>query len=289
MSSPPRAASSWPAAEGAFDPFCYPTGPMRGLHPAAAWWLAAAAYTAALPGAILAWRWLEGALGRSAAGAVPTILFLLLAALALARPGTRTWRRAAAALVLGGLGLAWAPSAPKGVHVPLYMGLAWLLARAFRSSGLGGHPAPWVAATGILLGITEELLQGWVPSRYYAWGDMGVNALGVLAGTVLLPAGHATPPRSPQAGPAAAWALVQAGCLTLLAGWLQWRWHQAGNTGLTLGWPWAAGLLAWLMVSATAFESTLGQADWPWRAVFYASAAGLLICAAGAGLGAGFR
>ena len=254
------------------------------------WWSAVAVYTASLPGAIFAWRALDQALGRRAAGAVPAALFLLLAGAALARLGGRAWPRLAAALLLGAAGLWWAPSAPKGIHVPLYMGLAWLLARALAASGGVPRRRLWVAAAGVLLGISEELLQGWVPGRYYAWGDMGINALGVLAGAVLLEARAPRQGPAPAPGAAAAWALAQAAVLVALAALLQWRWHQTGAPGLALGPYWAAGLLAWLMASTTAFEGALARpGDWPWRAVFYPAAGGLLVCAAGAGMGALFR
>jgi hypothetical protein len=84
-------------------------------------------------------------------------------------------------------------------HLPEYAVAAWLAWRALGASGKAvavRYAGAFVLAASI--GWGEELLQRVTPGRYFAWHDVGVNALGGALGLVLvasLSSGR-RPPRS---------------------------------------------------------------------------------------------
>lgn len=66
------------------------------------------------------------------------------------------------------------------IHFLQYGFLAWLALRA-----LEPRLEPWklqvVAFVGVaLLGLCDELYQGWLPNRVFDWRDVGLNAIGAL-------------------------------------------------------------------------------------------------------------
>lgn len=83
------------------------------------------------------------------------------------------------------------------VHLPEYGVAAWLAWRAVRprvGTDLVGYAAAFAIAAA--LGWGEEILQSVTPGRYFAWHDVGVNALGAALGLLVVSTGILGRPRS---------------------------------------------------------------------------------------------
>ena len=74
---------------------------------------------------------------------------------------------------------AWTVRVRKALHVPLYVGVAWLVARRWRM------PRPWlpIAATALAIALADESIQAMFPGRTARWGDLGLDAIGIALGT----------------------------------------------------------------------------------------------------------
>jgi hypothetical protein len=72
-------------------------------------------------------------------------------------------------------------------HLPEYGIAAWLAWRAARpavETGVTAYGIAFVVAASI--GFGEELIQSVTPGRYFAWHDVGVNALGAALGLLVV-------------------------------------------------------------------------------------------------------
>lgn len=75
------------------------------------------------------------------------------------------------------------------VHLPEYGLAAWLAWRAVRptlGTGAVAYAVAFIVAAAI--GLGEEAIQSVTPGRYFAWHDVGVNALGGALGLLVLDA-----------------------------------------------------------------------------------------------------
>ena len=71
----------------------------------------------------------------------------------------------------------------KAVHVFLYGGLGWLVARALRRIGRGDRRSLAVAfAICVIFAAADELLQAAIPSRVPTAGDWAADVVGLAAG-----------------------------------------------------------------------------------------------------------
>lgn len=84
-------------------------------------------------------------------------------------------------------------------HCIQYSVLAGLLFRAFRQSLSIGCAALTAAMAGLCCGILDELIQWFVPARYFDYRDIGINAAAVILALVGLSCGcRSLPPSPPQ-------------------------------------------------------------------------------------------
>ena len=149
-------------------------------------------YTAMLPGAILVWRALLANLGRAFAEGAPALLVIIgafaITLFGLYRRINLSKRQLLAIILAVAMGL-WvffsASMASKRIHLPEYVLLAFLVNAAFNASGGLRQQLLWVTLSCALLGITDEILQGLIPSRYFSYNDMLANAGAGLAGALL--------------------------------------------------------------------------------------------------------
>jgi hypothetical protein len=82
-------------------------------------------------------------------------------------------------------------------HLPEYGIAAWLAWRAARPAVATNGAAYAIAfVVAAAIGLGEELLQSVTPGRYFAWHDVGVNALGAALGLVVLSAAVLDRPRT---------------------------------------------------------------------------------------------
>jgi VanZ family protein len=82
---------------------------------------------------------------------------------------------------------ALAPRPLERAHLPEYglaAYLAWRAARPALGAGVGCYAA--ALGTAAVIGWVEEVVQGATPGRYFAWHDVGVNALGAALGLGVL-------------------------------------------------------------------------------------------------------
>lgn len=108
----------------------------------------------------------------------------------------------AAALGLGAFG--WLAVRPlERAHLPEYGLMAYLAWRAVRPA-VAGAGAAYAAAFAVTaaIGFGEEAIQSVTPGRYFAWHDVGVNALGAAIGLLVLEAvsAVAATPHRPASG-----------------------------------------------------------------------------------------
>ena len=141
------------------------------------------------------WRWLSEELGKSGSTLVPFLVaaFLLMvvfvARLRKKEQSQFYWLYLVAALVLVGIALYLPDSRfpAKRIHVAEFMLLAFVLRRGFCRWSSGIPLIVMTAATGIVLGAHDELIQGLHPERYFGHRDIVVDGLSAIAGAL---AGH---------------------------------------------------------------------------------------------------
>ena len=141
------------------------------------------------------WRWLSEELGKTGAMLVPflvAILLLIFVFVARLRKKERFqfhWLYLVAAIVLVGIALSLPDSRfpAKRIHVAEFMLLAFVLRRGFCRWSSGVPLIVMTAATGIVLGAHDELIQGLHPDRYFGHRDIVVDGLSAIAGAL---AGH---------------------------------------------------------------------------------------------------
>ncbi len=73
----------------------------------------------------------------------------------------------------------------EAIHVIQYLGLGWLATLARRTIKPGRRRR--LAFNGLLagVGLMDELVQGWLPQRFFEWSDVGLNWAGLLLGVGL--------------------------------------------------------------------------------------------------------
>ena len=150
-------------------------------------WLLVVLYVWSLPSAILVFNWLIDQLTLSVARWVPVavITALLIAYVIYVRKRGRGWQFNAFLLpvILIVAGVVLLQSNPiKYIHIPEYALLYILVWLAFGNQRHSGAALLSALFCSVLLGITDELHQGFHPERYYGWKDMVVNAAGGLIG-----------------------------------------------------------------------------------------------------------
>ncbi len=155
-------------------------------------WTAVAVYAGALPFTVVVWERLVAWLGSDGAAGVPwaiTVVIALCATVyALYRPEPARWWVITTAAVLAAL-LAQIPEYPaKRIHLPSYMLMAVLVYWAL--FGLGERASMvrgmWVMVICTLIGVADEVVQGLLPSRFFALSDALFNAGAALVGVLLL-------------------------------------------------------------------------------------------------------
>ena len=101
---------------------------------------------------------------------------------------TRLWQAIAWLGVVAVITLSLTPKPPqvpgvfawdKGQHVIAYATLMWWFRQVFAPR------RSWVVFL-VMLGVALEYIQGWTGYRYFAYGDMAANTLGVGCGVMLV-------------------------------------------------------------------------------------------------------
>ena len=93
-------------------------------------------------------------------------------------------------------GLEWDYILRKAAHIGEYGVLFILLRRALQGTFAAQPRWTWAAALlSVLYAMTDEVHQGFVPGRDASWGDVAIDAGGVVLGALGLAAAKAWKPR----------------------------------------------------------------------------------------------
>ncbi len=175
-----------------------------GLAPRSAWWAVFAWVVVILTSVPLAralQHWVKATVGRQAY-LVVVLLAVAVAVVAGAvaswrRLGRLSWRRMPWLLSSGGLCAAYSwhlRHAPEeALHFIEYGVLGLLLVRALRFRLADAALFPAALLIGTMVGVLDELVQWFVPGRFWDVRDIAVNALGIFLALVAL-AGGMRPP-----------------------------------------------------------------------------------------------
>lgn len=89
-------------------------------------------------------------------------------------------------LVVYGFLLHWLSIPAERIHLAQYGILVWLIWRAVKDQPGGG--AAYVLAWGLasLAGWGDEIIQHFLPERYFQWSDVGLNAVSAGLGLILV-------------------------------------------------------------------------------------------------------
>ena len=136
------------------------------------------------------WQWLSEELGKTGSMLVPflvailLLIFVFVARLRKKEQSQFHWLYLVAALVLVGIALSLPDSRfpAKRIHVAEFMLLAFVLRRGFCRWTSGLPLIVMTAATGIVLGAHDELIQGLHSDRYFGHRDIVVDGLSAIAG-----------------------------------------------------------------------------------------------------------
>ena len=136
------------------------------------------------------WKWLSEELGTTGAMLVPFLVaaFLLMVVFVVRLRKKEQiqlhWLYLVAAIVLVGIALYLPDSRfpAKRIHVAEFMLLAFVLRRGFCRWTSGLPLIVMTAATGIVLGAHDELIQGLHSDRYFGHRDIVVDGLSAIAG-----------------------------------------------------------------------------------------------------------
>jgi VanZ family protein len=69
-------------------------------------------------------------------------------------------------------------------HVPLFAGLAW--ATLWAIQGSVRPRVLWVAAACLAFAVSDELHQMFVPGRFFSWGDLAADSMGIGVGIAVV-------------------------------------------------------------------------------------------------------
>ncbi len=223
------------------------------------YWLAALVLVATYIGAFHAWRALVGGIGEGRADLLPVGLTVIIALglMALALKLGAIGRKVRLRPVAIGIGIAIAalllsdPAFPaKRIHVLEYALLGLVVGRAISTAFGGRWLVPAAALATAVLGSHDELIQGLLADRTFGLRDLGVDAVGGLAG-VLVGDGLALfgPRDRPEETAGALRPAAWLGFAILALGWLALVVAMPGLTDRAIPlWPVvpvAAGGLAW--------------------------------------------
>jgi VanZ family protein len=150
-------------------------------------WVLITLYTFILPDAILVYRKTVDLFGQATAGKVPLVAALVLGGMyvVIVFRQRKDWRNLLYLVPCGLITFAiftLEPNPNKHIHIPEYVLMAWLLYWVLSKDIKGWQILVLVFLYSSLLGVTDELEQGFHPGRFYGASDMLVNASSSLIG-----------------------------------------------------------------------------------------------------------
>jgi VanZ family protein len=71
-------------------------------------------------------------------------------------------------------------------HIPAFTFLAFILLKTFNANGDRLFSHFWILSGLFLFAISTELLQSFIPGRTSSFMDLGLNAIGILIGFLII-------------------------------------------------------------------------------------------------------
>ncbi|UCD33646.1 MAG: VanZ family protein [Desulfobacterales bacterium] len=154
-------------------------------------WTLVAAYTIALPHAIIIYRSIEKHFSTYVAGKVPLVIIILLgiaylASSVLLKRGTGYVLFLIPSTLIVYAIIVLEPNPNKHIHIPEYIILCWMLYQALVLDYKGKGIFLLVFICAIMLGIFDEIEQGIYPGRFYGSEDMVINTASCIIGILTL-------------------------------------------------------------------------------------------------------
>jgi len=150
-------------------------------------WFIVAVYTYLLPQVIIIYRTIVDIYSPEVAGKIPIVIIvamgLAISIFAIYRGHKRKLMLIAApGLLIIGTIITLESNPNKHIHIPEYVIMAWLLFEALRMDYRGKGIFILIFIAGSLIGVVDELEQGFHRSRSYGWSDMMVNSASIVVG-----------------------------------------------------------------------------------------------------------
>ncbi len=154
-------------------------------------WIVVILYTAFLPEFVRLYDWIVRRFSEAFAFKLPLIIvitFLTLFALffILAGKGARGLIHLFLCICIAAVVFQIVEIPNKRIHIPEYVLMSWLLFEALKPDYRGKGGLLLILVLSSLLGIVDEVVQGFHPQRYYGYKDMVVNFLSAAIGVLLL-------------------------------------------------------------------------------------------------------
>ena len=154
-------------------------------------WGLAAAYTAALPDAIVVYRTIATHFSTPVARKIPVAMIILLGISyilfgMITRKSSRYFSLIIPCTFIVYTIMAVEPNQNKHIHIPEYILMTWLLYEALSIDYKGKGIYILIFLCSSMLGVVDELEQGTYPDRFYGWVDMGINSASSIIGILTL-------------------------------------------------------------------------------------------------------
>ncbi|MBW2146395.1 MAG: VanZ family protein [Deltaproteobacteria bacterium] len=154
-------------------------------------WIVVILYTASLPEFIRLYDWIVSRFSEAFAFRLPLLFVIAFFALftlycILAGKGSRGLIHIFLCICIAAVIFQIVEIPNKRSHIPEYVLMSWLLFEALKGDYRGKGGLLLILVLSSLLGIVDEVVQGFHPRRYYGYADMAVNSLSSAIGVLLL-------------------------------------------------------------------------------------------------------
>jgi hypothetical protein len=154
-------------------------------------WGLVAAYTAALPDAIVVYRTIATYFSIPVARKIPAAMIILLGISyilfgMITKKSNRYFVLIIPCTFIVYAVMALEPNPNKHIHIPEYILMTWVLYEALSIDYRGKGIYILIFICSSMLGVVDELEQGIYPDRFYGWMDMGINSASSIIGVLIL-------------------------------------------------------------------------------------------------------
>ena len=156
-------------------------------------WSGVVVYTISLPHIIFVYNAIVKQFPQNVTGKIPFVIILSFGITYLvwgiiSRKTVRCVINCIICAFIAGTIIALQPNPNKHIHIPEYIFMSWLLYTALSKDYKGGGIFVLIFICAVMLGVFDELMQGFHPGRRFGWIDMSINASSSFIGILMLTA-----------------------------------------------------------------------------------------------------